>query len=64
MKTTQELNRVPKGHFDRLESKEKVRLAKEHINDLLKEPLETRNDKLIYELLDAIEHHEFLINEE
>ena len=64
MKTTKELYRVPKGYFDRLESKEKVRLAKEHIDDLHKEHFTKRDDKLINELLNAIEHHTFLINED
>lgn len=64
MRTTRELYRVPKSYFDRLESKEKVRLAKEHIDDLQKEHYTKRNDKLINELLNAIEHHTFLINEE
>lgn len=63
MRTTQELYRVPKSYFDRIESKEKVRLAKEHIEDLQKEPWKTRNDALIRELCDAIEHHKFLIAE-
>ena len=64
MRTTLELYRVPKSYFDRLESKEKVRLAKEHIDLLFEEPLERRDLNLINELLKAIEHHEFLINEE
>ena len=64
MRTTQELYRVKPSHFHRLESKEKVRLAKEHIDLLFEEPLERRDLNLINELLKAIEHHEFLINEE
>ena len=64
MRTTLELYRVPKSYFDRLESKEKVRLAKEHIKELQKVHYLVRNDKLINELMDAIAHHEFLINEE
>ena len=64
MRTTLELYRVPKSYFDRLESKEKVRLAKEHIEELQKVPYLVRNDKLINELMDVIAHHEFLINED
>ena len=64
MRTTLELYRVPKSYFDRLESKEKVRLAKEHIEELQKVPYLVRDDKLINELMDAIAHHEFLINED
>lgn len=68
MKTTQELYRVHKRHFNGMTaleaSTEKVRLAREHIDDLQKEPLETRDIYFINELLKAIEHHEFLINEE
>lgn len=64
MHSTKELYRVPRSYFDRLESKEKIRLAKEHIDDLQEVPLMERNDNLIRELKDAIEHHEFFINED
>ena len=63
MHSTIELYRVPSSHFDRLENKEKIRLAKLHIADLQEVPLMERDDGLIRELLDAIEHHEFLIME-
>lgn len=64
MLSTQTLYRVPKSHFDRMESKEKIRLAEEHIQDLLKAPIEERDDYMIKELKDAIAHHEYLLNEE
>ena len=64
MHSTIELYRVPRSYFDRLESKEKIRLAKEHIYDLQEVPLMERNDNLISELQDAIKHHEFFVNEE
>ena len=68
MRSTQELYRVPKSYFDGMTaletSTEKVRLAREHIEDLQKEHYTKRDDKLINEVLDAIEHHTFLINEE
>ena len=63
MRATQELYRVSKSYFDRLESKEKVRLAKAHIEDLQQEHYLKRDDKLINELLNAIDHHMFLIAE-
>lgn len=64
MHSTKELYRVPRSYFDRWESKEKVRLAKEHIIDLQKVHYMERDDKLIDELKKAIEHHEFFINED
>ena len=68
MTKTEKLYRKPPSYFKKMTaeeaSKEKIKCAEEHIRDLQKVELFQRDDYLIIKLKEAINHHEFLLEED
>lgn len=68
MTKTEYLYRMPPSYFKNMlavdASLEKIRLANEHIRDLLEVDLKNRDLFKIVEIQKAIEHHQFLVDEE